>query len=133
AGVAQDLEAVARPEHDATARSELRQHFHDGRASRDRAGAQVIAVGEPAGQDHAIEIVERTVAVPDVADGLVEHFGDDVMEVAVAPRPGEHDHAELHDVLYLLSTYDAEAKGMRRLILPPRPAPRQPAQRPRPA
>src|SRR2546421_3311168 len=34
--------------------------------------------------------------MPDVLHGLMQHLGDDVMEVAVTPRAGEDDDTEFH-------------------------------------
>src|SRR3990167_2374233 len=58
--------------------------------------AEVVAVGEPARKDQAVEIGQVRLPVPDVAHRLMEHLADDVVEVAVTPRAGEDDHAEFH-------------------------------------
>src|SRR5439155_24166545 len=96
---AQDLESVARDEHEPAARDELTKRLDHRRAPGHRTSPQIIAIGEAAGQDHAVELVELALAVPHVAHGLVEHLGDDVVKVAVAPRAGEDDATESHDAL----------------------------------
>src|SRR2546426_6925428 len=53
---------------------------------------------EAARQDDAVDVVQVAVAMPDVLDRLPQDFRDHVVEVAVAPRPREHDHAESHGV-----------------------------------
>src|SRR5207248_1771401 len=64
-GLAQDLEAVADPNDGATALGELPHRPHDPGEPRDGAGSQVVAVGEPAGQDHGVHVGKRGVPVPD--------------------------------------------------------------------
>ena len=51
ASLEQHLEAVADAQHQAAARGEPLDAGHDRREARDRAGAQMVAVGEAAGQD----------------------------------------------------------------------------------
>src|SRR5207253_3403571 len=101
--LAQDLEAIARPEHDPAAGDELGQGFDHRRPAGDRPRAQVVAVREAAGKDDAVELGQVAVAMPDVLDRLLEHFADDVVEVAVTPRTREHDHAKSHGADGLLS------------------------------
>ena len=100
---AKDLEAVARAEHEPTAREELGQRLHHRRAAGHGARAQVVAVREAAGQDDAVEVVEIPIPVPHVLDRLPDDFRDDVVEVAVAPRARKHDDAESHVGGFLLS------------------------------
>ena len=96
-GLAEDLEAVAAPEHQPAAGHEARQRLDDRRAARHGARPQVVAVGEAARQDEAIEAVDIGVPVPHVLDRLVEHLGDDVVEVHVTPRAREDHDAESHE------------------------------------
>ena len=63
--LAQDLEAVADAEHEAAVAGEALDLDHDRREPRQRAGAQVVAVGEPAGDDHRVDALEVVVAVPE--------------------------------------------------------------------
>ena len=66
AGLAQDLEAVADPEHEAAARGMAGDSPHDRRSRGDRAAAQIVAVGESARQDDEIEAGRKFVfGVPD--------------------------------------------------------------------
>ena len=60
AGFHQDLEAVADAEHQAAVGGELLDRLHHRRKVGDGAAAQVIAVGEAAGQDDGIDIAERS-------------------------------------------------------------------------
>jgi len=68
-GLAQNLEAVADAEHGQAAARGRDQLGHDRREPRDRAAAQVIAVGKPAGQDDGIHALQVGVTVPE-RDGL---------------------------------------------------------------
>src|SRR5262249_9159513 len=77
-GLAEDLKAVARAEHEPTRVDEVGQGGHDGRASGNGAGAQVVSVRKSAWQDQAVEPLEVRFAVPHVAHGLPEHLTDDV-------------------------------------------------------
>ena len=63
--LAQHLKAVADPEHRPAVGGERGDRLHRGCETRDRPGAQVVAVGEAAGDDHRVEAGEVAVAVPD--------------------------------------------------------------------
>ena len=65
ARLAQDLEAVADAEHRAAVGGELGDRLHHRREAGDRAGAQVVAVGEAAGHDDRVDAREVAVAVPE--------------------------------------------------------------------
>jgi hypothetical protein len=68
---------------------------HDRREARDRAHAQVVAVGEPAGHDHRVHALQVGVLVPEdhrVADPLGRE-----QRVDLVARAGEADHPESHD------------------------------------
>src|SRR5204863_379989 len=82
----------------AALRDEITQGFRHGRLARDGARPQVIAVGEATGQDHAVQVGEIPVAMPDVFHGLANHFRDDIMEVAIAPRAWKHHDPESHEL-----------------------------------
>ena len=97
ARLAEDLEAVAAPEHQPAAGHEARQRLDDRRAARHGARPQIVAVGEAARKDQAIETVDIGVPVPHVLDRLVEHLGDDVVEIHVTPRAREDHDAESHE------------------------------------
>ena len=46
---------------------------HDGREARDRAGPQVVAVREPARQNHHVRALRSRLLVPDELGLLAEH------------------------------------------------------------
>ena len=56
--LAQHLKAVADPEHEPAAVREARHGLHDRREARDRADAQVVAVGEAARHDDRLDAVQ---------------------------------------------------------------------------
>src|SRR4030095_4692205 len=78
AGLTQDLEAGAGAQYQATLRHEVAQGLHDRRSRRHRTGPEIVAVGEAAGQDHAIEAAQVGLAMPDVANGMTQDIRDDI-------------------------------------------------------
>src|SRR5438552_721444 len=92
ARLAEDLEAIADAPDQAAAVRELTDQLHDRREARDRAGAQVVAVGEASGQDHAVASFEICVLVPEIDELRAEHLVDDPAAVAVGPRAWENHH-----------------------------------------
>src|SRR5205823_1482045 len=70
--LAQYLKAVADAEDEAATVGELPDRGHDGREARERARAQIIAVGEAAGDDDRVVSREVCVAVPDEVNGLTD-------------------------------------------------------------
>ena len=92
----QDLEAVADAEHRAAGVGERLHRGHHRREPGDRAGAQVVAVGEPAGQDDDVGRAERGVLVPDEFGVVPEHVLRGVIGVVVAVRSGKDDDGEFH-------------------------------------
>ena len=94
-GLAQDLEAVADPEHEPAGLGELGHLLHHRRKARDRPRTQVVAVGEAARDDHGVDAVQVAIAVPEqhrLADALRGLQGVDLVAGA-----READDAELHD------------------------------------
>ena len=71
------------------------ERVHDGREAGDRAAAQVVAVGEPAGQDDRVDAPEVGVAVPE-GDRLGADGAHGTGGVAVVERAGEGDDPDLH-------------------------------------
>ena len=72
-GLAQNLEAVADPEHDPAGPRELCDLLHHRREPRDRASAQVVAVREASRHDHRVDALQVAVCVPQdhrLADAL---------------------------------------------------------------
>ena len=94
----QHLEAIADAEHRSAPRGEGRDAGHDRREAGDRAGAQVVAVGEAARQDHRIRITQAGVLVPDERGPLADHRARRVERVAVGIRSRKDDHCEVHRV-----------------------------------
>src|SRR6266478_9891814 len=92
----EDLEAVADADHVTAALAELPHLVHDRREARDGAGAQVVAVGEPAGEHHHVGAAQIAVLVPDVAGGAAEDVLGHVVDVVVAVAAGKDDHREEH-------------------------------------
>ena len=74
---------------------ELRDRLHHRREPRDRPGAQVVAVGEAAGDDHRVDALQIAVGVPQ--HHRVAHALGGVERVDVIARAGEADDAELHE------------------------------------
>ena len=68
--------------------------LHDRREARDRAGAQVVAVREPARQDHGVGALEARVLVPDELGVLPEHVLGGVVGVVIAVGSGKDDDGE---------------------------------------
>src|SRR5712691_3977384 len=92
----QDLEAVADAHHVAAPPGELAHLLHHRGEARDGSGAQVVAVGEAAGEHHHVRAAQVAVLVPDVSRGAPQHVLGDVVDVVVAVRAGEDDHGEEH-------------------------------------
>ena len=63
--LAEHLEAVADAEHAAPLTGELGHGLHHRREAGDRAGAEVVAVGEAAGDDDGVDALQVAVAVPE--------------------------------------------------------------------
>ena len=69
--------------------------LHHRREAGDGAAAQVVAVGEAAGQDHRVDAVQVVVAVPE-RDRLAAGEADRARGVAVVERAREGDDADPH-------------------------------------
>ena len=96
AGFHQNLEAVADAEHQSAIGGELADGLHDGRELGDGAAAQIIAVGEAAGENDGIDIAERGRIVPDKLRLLPEIVGDRVERIVIAIAAGKNNDAEFH-------------------------------------
>ena len=92
-GLREHLEAVADPEHETAIRGERRDGTHDRREPGDDAGAEVVAVGEPAGQDDGRDTVEVGLLVPEL-DGLRAGEPQAMDRVGVAVRAREDNDAD---------------------------------------
>ncbi len=84
-GFAEHLEAVADAEDESAIVGEPGDGVHDGGEAGDGAGAEVVAIGEAAGEDDAVNVGEGCLLVPEVAGVLVKDVAEGVMAVAVAP------------------------------------------------
>ncbi len=84
------------PENQSAVGGELSHRGHDRRKFGDGAAAEIIAVGEAAGQDHGVGVAQRSGVVPDKFAGLAEVMGDGVPGVVVAIAAGKNDDAESH-------------------------------------
>ena len=66
AGLAEDLETVADAEHEAAIGRKGPHRIHHRRARRDRAAAQIIAIGKSAGHHHEVgPLRQRGLGMPD--------------------------------------------------------------------
>src|SRR5204863_1995004 len=63
--LAEDLEAVADAEDRQAVAGRLDDRVHHGGEPGDRAAAQIVPVGEPAGQDHRVDTVQVRLGVPE--------------------------------------------------------------------
>ena len=89
------LEAVADPDDRSAGACVLGHRFHDRREACDRAGVQVVAVGEAAGYDDGVDPAHRGVGVEEQL-GLGPERLDRVEHIELAVRAGELDDADLH-------------------------------------
>ena len=93
---AEDLEAVADTDDRLAGFGVAGDGLHHGREARDGAGAQVVAVGEAAGNDDGVVGVEVRLPVPDEVSLLAHLVGEDVLAVAFGPGAGKDEDGELH-------------------------------------
>jgi hypothetical protein len=94
AGLAEDLKAVADPQHQPAGGGELGDLLHDRGKARDRPRPQVVAIGEAARDDNCVDALQVVIAVPQddrLADPLAGQLGVDLIA-----GPGKTDHPELH-------------------------------------
>ena len=97
-GLEQNLKTVADAEHRTAGRGKGLHFLHDGREAGDGAGAQVVAVREPAGQDDDVGALEAGVLVPDQLGVLPQHVLRGVIRIVVAIGSGKDDDREFHAV-----------------------------------
>ena len=86
------------PEHEPAVSREALDLAHDRREPRDRADAQVVAVGEAAGDDHRVGAAQVGVGVPQQL-GLADAAGGGE-RVALVARARELHDAKLHWISY---------------------------------
>ena len=92
-GLGEHLEAVADPDDRTAGGRELGDRVHHRREPGDRAGAQVVAVREPAGHDDRVDAAHGRVAVPEHL-GLAAELLDRPHDVELAVRAGEQHDAD---------------------------------------
>src|SRR5215213_2113997 len=95
--LAGDLEAVAEAHHRRAALRVLHHLPHDRAEPCDRAGAEIVAVAEPAGEDDDVAALQIVVFVPEVGCLFAERLDDGLERVVVAVRAGKGHDSELHD------------------------------------
>src|SRR5207237_365860 len=96
AGFLKDLKAVADAQHQSAPIRKVGDRVHHGREARDRAAAQVVTVGKAAGKDDQLQIVERTLAMVDVAHRLAKDLTDGMATVPVTPGAREDNDPGPH-------------------------------------
>src|ERR1700674_4975188 len=94
--LAQDLDPVADSPHQPASVGKLADLLHHRRKPRDRARAQVVAVGKSTRKDDAVAALQVRVLVPQVLELGSEHLVDHPSAVAVRPRAGENDDSKPH-------------------------------------
>ena len=92
--LAENLKAVADPQHEAAVTGERDHGLHRGREARDRPRAQVVAVGEAAWDDDRVGPFEVAVGVPDQLG--VAHAAGGVQRIDLIARSGKLQDPELH-------------------------------------
>ena len=103
AGLAQDLEAVADAQHQSAARRVVADRPHDRRPCRDRATAQIVAVGESARQDDQIQTRRQFVfGVPDDRGLGAGRLPKSARDVAFAINSRKEDDCRPHGA-YVIS------------------------------
>ena len=92
--LAENLEAVADPEHEAAGAGQLDDGVHRRGEARDRPRPQVVPEREAAWDDHCVGSTEVAVAVPHEL-GLADHAGG-AQRVDLVAGAGELQHREPH-------------------------------------
>jgi hypothetical protein len=93
----EDLEPVADTDDQAAPGRELLHGADDGRELGDGPAAQVVTVGEAAGEDNGVNIVgNRGIAVPQQF-GLLPKIGRDAeLRIVIAVGTGKNNYAKFH-------------------------------------
>jgi hypothetical protein len=95
ARLAEHLEAVADAEHRQAPAGALDDVLHQRRAGGDGAGAQVVAVGETAGEDDRVDVLQVVVGVPE-RDRLAAGQSHGPRRIDVVQRSREGDDPDAH-------------------------------------
>ncbi len=97
AGLAEDLETVADPEHEAAVLCKGTDRIHHRRPRRNGAAAQVIAVGKSARHHHEIGAFrQRGLGVPDHGGFLARSELERTRHVALAIDSGKNENGGFH-------------------------------------
>ena len=99
-GFHQNLESVADAENETACRRELFHGAHDRREARNRAAAEIVAVGKSAGKKDCVDVAEIGGIVPDEIGFAVQITAqilvNRVPRIVVAIAAGEDDDANFH-------------------------------------
>src|SRR5277367_2594842 len=96
---AENLEAIADPENHTAGIGEFFYGLHHGREAGDRAGAEIVAIGEAPRKDDGVAIREVLRLVPDELDGFVQDVCERVKRVVITIRSGKNYDSEFHCAL----------------------------------
>jgi hypothetical protein len=95
-GLKEDLKAITNADDQSSALGKLFDLIHDGGEFGDRAGAQIIPVGKPAGKNYAVKPLKSFFFVPDEFRlGSQDVFGN-MVAIVIAVRAGEDQDPEFH-------------------------------------
>src|SRR5689334_8564321 len=89
AGFAQNLKPIADAQHKASIGCKFLDGLHDRAETGNRAGAEIIAVAEPARNDDGVGIAQRSFLVPEQTRRVTEDIAQDMDAILVAIRSGE--------------------------------------------
>src|SRR5581483_7643667 len=96
AGFAQDLKAIADAEYESASIGEFLDRLHNRGELSDRTGAQVIAVGETAGHQNGVAVLQIVRLVPEKGYRLLGNLLDGPVRIVIVVRSGKDDDAEFH-------------------------------------
>ncbi len=92
----QNLEPVANAQNQSAIRREALDGVHHGRKLGDGAAPQIVAVCEPARQNHRVHISQRRRFMPDEFSLLMQILADRIPGVMVAITAGEDNDTDFH-------------------------------------
>ena len=92
----QDLEAVTDADDQSAVRGILLDSRHHWGKLGNRTAAQVVTVGETAGEDDGVHIAYVSIFVPDELGSLPQVLGDGIPRIMVAIASWKYDDTEFH-------------------------------------
>src|SRR6185312_16241147 len=95
-GFAENLEAVADAEYQATILGKTAYLLHDRSKLRNCAGAEVITIGKAAGDDNGVAILEIMAGMPEERNRLSRRRFDRVIGIVIAIRARENQYTKFH-------------------------------------